>query len=355
MAAIVFAMAFAAPAKADICSDLRAQLASAKQASGSTAKYNRYADAARRQANEIRKAQQAQRASNCFLNPSAQCQSLNRTIQQMKANLNTLERTRDRAAPRRNPGRIRAIETRLRANGCERPLNVVRVAPDRARSSNGKRVIVREGVDRLREQNALGTLRNTIIVPEIASTFRTMCVRTCDGYYFPISFATGPEFFERDQEACRAMCPAAETRLYFHRVPDEESEAMVSLEGEAYTALPTAFLYRQRNQSKSDPSCTCGTPTTLANMSPDEVGPEAADTSVPLPGRKPDSLSDPESRMNAETGLTKEAVRELTGGVSQGDVRASTSNRQVRVVGPQFLPDPGEAIDLRSPDRKTDQ
>jgi hypothetical protein len=61
-------------------------------------------------------------------------------------------------------------------------------------------------------------------------------------------------------ETCSAMCPAAETKLYFHRVPEEESEAMISLQGEPYTALPTAFLYRKRRTETADPSCTCGKP-----------------------------------------------------------------------------------------------
>lgn len=47
-----------------------------------------------------------------------------------------------------------------------------------------------------------------------SSTYRTLCVRTCDGYYFPISFATTPNRFQDDERACQRACPAAEVALY---------------------------------------------------------------------------------------------------------------------------------------------
>ncbi|TCD11793.1 DUF2865 domain-containing protein [Oricola cellulosilytica] len=282
---------------------------------------------------------------------------MNRTIQDMRANLNKLERTRDRSAPVRDPRRIREIKARIRASGCDSRQQVTRqrslaVPPA---SKRRDKVIVREGTRRVKPRekvsNAAG-VRSKIIAPPPADSFRTMCVRLCDGYYFPMSFSTGPEYFERDKQACSAMCPAAETKLYYHRVPGEESEAMISLEGEAYTALPNAFLYRKRAQDKTDSSCTCGTPVTLANLPTEEKAPLEL-SAIPTPAERPDAFADPESQMDLQTGLSKGAVRELTGAVTHGKVRSSSEgNREVRVVGPQFLPDPEGAIDLRSPDRR---
>ena len=124
---------------------------------------------------------------------------------------------------------------------------------------------------------------------------------------------------------------------------------MVSLTGEPYTALPTAFLYRQRGTGNSDPSCTCGRPLT-ASAPADE--PETADNAapgIPPPGTKPDALGDPETQLNAATGLSADQIRELTGAVTTGEVYTTANRRPVRVVGPEFLPDPEEAIDLQSP------
>src|SRR5207247_7083255 len=44
----------------------------------------------------------------------------------------------------------------------------------------------------------------------LAGTYRTLCVRTCDGYYFPISYSTVPGKFADDEQLCRRMCPATE-------------------------------------------------------------------------------------------------------------------------------------------------
>ena len=78
-----------------------------------------------------------------------------------------------------------------------------------------------------------------------APTYRTLCVRSCDGYYFPISFATVPERFDQDAQQCRAMCPSAVVELYVHENPGGTVEQMVSLSGRPYESIPTAFVYRK--------------------------------------------------------------------------------------------------------------
>src|SRR5215471_819512 len=45
--------------------------------------------------------------------------------------------------------------------------------------------------------------------PPAPATFRTMCVRLCDGYYWPVSFATTQEHFARDEQACLKGCSAS--------------------------------------------------------------------------------------------------------------------------------------------------
>ena len=47
-----------------------------------------------------------------------------------------------------------------------------------------------------------------------SGTFRTVCVRTCDGAYFPVSFATVQARFADDERTCKALCPATEASLF---------------------------------------------------------------------------------------------------------------------------------------------
>jgi hypothetical protein len=88
--------------------------------------------------------------------------------------------------------------------------------------------------------------------PEAVATYRTMCVRLCDGYYWPMSFAAARDIFERDAQACRKSCGAT-VALYYYPNPGGAVEEMVSLTGRPYKALSTAFLYR----SVYDPACRC--------------------------------------------------------------------------------------------------
>lgn len=77
------------------------------------------------------------------------------------------------------------------------------------------------------------------------ATYRTVCVRLCDGYYFPVSFSTLPNHFQRDEEICQSKC-AAPAALYYHQNPGAGMEqAMAARSNEAYTTLRTAFRYRK--------------------------------------------------------------------------------------------------------------
>lgn len=77
------------------------------------------------------------------------------------------------------------------------------------------------------------------------ATYRTLCVRLCDGYYFPVSFSTLPTHFDRDADACQQRC-AAPTELFFHQNPGGSVDQMVSRRTQQpYSALISAFRYRK--------------------------------------------------------------------------------------------------------------
>ena len=85
------------------------------------------------------------------------------------------------------------------------------------------------------------------------ATYRTVCVRLCDGYYFPVSFSTLPNHFGRDANACQSRC-AAPTELYFHQNPGQSVSQMVSQQTRRpYMDLKTAFRYRKEYVS----GCSC--------------------------------------------------------------------------------------------------
>ena len=86
-----------------------------------------------------------------------------------------------------------------------------------------------------------------------SGTFRTVCVRTCDGAYFPVSFATVQARFADDERTCKALCPATEATLFSYRNPGEDINQAVSIAGQQYTALPNAFKFR----NEFNPSCAC--------------------------------------------------------------------------------------------------
>ncbi len=95
------------------------------------------------------------------------------------------------------------------------------------------------------------------------STVRTVCVRACDGYYWPVSYSTLTDYAYQDAQQCQAQCPGTPVDLYYYSNPGQNPEQMVSLSGEPYTALPNAFRYRET----FDPSCSCKAPVNLGNIS----------------------------------------------------------------------------------------
>ena len=89
--------------------------------------------------------------------------------------------------------------------------------------------------------------------PLSSATYRTVCVRLCDGYYFPVSFSTLPSHFQQDENVCQSKC-AAPVELYYYQNPGATVDQSVALRTqEPYTTLKTAFRYRK----ELVPGCSC--------------------------------------------------------------------------------------------------
>jgi hypothetical protein len=88
----------------------------------------------------------------------------------------------------------------------------------------------------------------TDLTPKVTrASGRAVCVRLCDGFFFPSATSSGGD------EACAAQCPDAPTARYTEPVGSDRIEDAVSKRGALYTALPVAFRYR----TTLDNTCTC--------------------------------------------------------------------------------------------------
>ncbi len=88
--------------------------------------------------------------------------------------------------------------------------------------------------------------------PRQSAVYRTVCVRLCDGYYWPVSEATPESRFRRDSSVCESSC-SQEAKLYYAPRGDSDATLLMGLDGKPYTDLATAFLYRKALQ----PQCQC--------------------------------------------------------------------------------------------------
>ena len=82
---------------------------------------------------------------------------------------------------------------------------------------------------------------------------RPVCVRACDGSFFPLNTLAGSRGAAND--LCQALCPGTETSL-FYLPGDSDLKRAVSGTGQPYVDLPNAFKFR----SQFDASCTCRKP-----------------------------------------------------------------------------------------------
>jgi len=182
-------------------------------------------------------------------------------------------------------------------------------------------------------------------------TYRTLCVRACDGYYFPISYSTQSGKFAEDEKTCQAMCPAAEVSLYTHRNPGEDVSQAVSTSGRSYSELPNAFAYRKA----FNPSCSCkavGQTWADALKHLDDQTVERGD--IVVNEERARVLSQPQvdaqgrpirpaPKSSSAKGKTAPAAAAAPAPIEAAPAETATpasdaQKRQVRTVGPTFLP-----------------
>jgi hypothetical protein len=73
---------------------------------------------------------------------------------------------------------------------------------------------------------------------------RTVCVRLCDGYFWPISSTTSVRNLQNDARKCEQSC-GVDAILFHEPAPGGDADELVDQDGRPYSSLPNAFLYRK--------------------------------------------------------------------------------------------------------------
>lgn len=256
--AAVFLAGAGARAENAYCSDLRAQIAKA----GSESMAARYRAAAAKQRAEYAKIAGRARAMGCdrqqFLffgdPPPPQCAPLNGRLAALQNAIASYDRAG--ADDSQREALMARYETDCRnpslVPGRQQPgqpqsffEELFGVAPPES-SSGLREVPVGPGDGEPRDEDEqVGEAR-----PQGGPM--AICVRECDGGFFPITYTARNSQLEDLNTLCKAMCPGAEAKLYTQS-QWKGLESAVSFDGEPYADHPNAFKY----QKSYDPSCGC--------------------------------------------------------------------------------------------------
>ena len=333
-----------------MCPRLEAQLSSIDRGGGTgdparDDQIRRYQDAATRQQSELDRVTNQAKRMGCdssgffslFSGQSAQCGPVNTQIQQMRSNLDqinsSLAQLRGNPGPDRDNQR-RSVLMALAQNNCgPQYAAMLQQQPGPGGFLNN-----------LFGGNPNPNAPNADVGPQ-SGTYRTVCVRTCDGAYFPISFATVPQRFADDERTCKAECPATDAALYAYRNPGEDMNQAVSTSGAPYTALPNAFRYRQ----EFTPTCACkaaGQTWTdaLKNVDDKAIAEQQGDIIVTEESAK--KMARPQQAPLPKTAGAKKgaAAPDAAAVPPPADVGGTTGvtpppgDKSIRTVGPTFIP-----------------
>ena len=247
-----------APNANPACTRLEAQLAAIDRGTQDPARADqikRYEDSSNRQQAELDRMQNQARRLGCqgggffsiFSGQNPECSPLNQRISEARANqekmLADLDRLQSGGAGDREAQRATVIGA-LAQNNC---------GPQYRAAANQQRGFFDSLFGGNHGPSSSIPGGGPFSSDSQSGTYRTLCVRTCDGYYFPIEYQTTPDKFAEDAQACQATCPNSEVVLMTHRNPGEDINQAVSSSGAPYTSLANAFKYR----TEVVPTCGC--------------------------------------------------------------------------------------------------
>lgn len=168
------------------------------------------------------------------------CLKLDNDIESLRRNITTLSQRRDAlTSSARRQNRREDLVAELARNGCGD--NYAREHDSRRRSAPSF-FSLWEDEDSSYDRGYANEQPSTNLP---FASYRTMCVRMCDGYYFPVSFSTLGSRFNEDEAKCKSQC-AAPAELFVYKNPGEEVEQMVSLTGQPYNNIQNAWRHRKQ-------------------------------------------------------------------------------------------------------------
>jgi hypothetical protein len=272
--ALAGVVALPALAQAPDCKALARRIADYdKRANSSLAE--RYERAARKQRDEIDRTVSYGEQSGCWTQidgeaAPAMCRQLDARLARMRANLDDLDaRAEEAGRSSWDGGQSREALVYDYETWCQTadaPARSGRIPLDRIPADESVRIDgeTSPGGGGLYSPGTGATLSPgtgvDLRIPDISTppggdfdpTVSALCVRVCDGGYFPLTAPVRPGRTESLQQLCSAQCPGTEARVYTMRKGEDVSKA-VALNGDFYAALPNAFKFRK----KYDPACAC--------------------------------------------------------------------------------------------------
>ncbi|MGD0562186.1 MAG: DUF2865 domain-containing protein [Roseiarcus sp.] len=283
--------------------------------------------------------------------PPPQCGQINAQIGRMRANLDEL---RSRAGGAGGRGELVARYNAQCLNAAPaQPTNFLEALFGGGRSGPNTVEAVPLNPDATQE-------KPTDANPgEARAGSKAVCVRSCDGGFFPVSYSASGGRLQGLEDMCHALCPNADVSLYTYPAAGEIEQA-VSISGARYMDSPAALKYRQsfdstcscrrRGQSWADALANAEiklgreskgdifvTPEKSAEMSRPKLDPKAKPAKPPA---APDAAN-PQNADPAVDNLSQQAAtisREasgIAGGDAQTGARYSAGQGQtVEVVGP---------------------
>ncbi|MFN3869368.1 MAG: DUF2865 domain-containing protein, partial [Hyphomicrobiaceae bacterium] len=81
--------------------------------------------------------------------------------------------------------------------------------------------------------------------PVKTGRLRAVCVRLCDGFYWPLNDRASRQTLKREAERCQATC-GTEARLFYQDRESPDPSRLIDLAGRPYDSLQTAYLYRKK-------------------------------------------------------------------------------------------------------------
>jgi len=344
------------PAVNPICPRLEAQLASIDRSGGGgdparDEQIRRYQDAAAKQQSELERVTMQAKRMGCdssgffsiFSGRSAECGPVNNQIQQMRSNLDQINVSLDRlrgggfGGGSERDNQRRSVLISLGQNNCGPQYQQYANAGRPGGGGPGNFLTSLFGGGGNNDNPAASLPPPSADLAPPSGTYRTVCVRTCDGAYFPISFATVPGRFADDERACKAQCPATEANLYTYRNPGEDMNQAVSVNGAPYTALPNAFHYR----TEFTPTCSCRAPgqtwaEALKSIDDKADAAQQGDIIVTEENAKRMQQRQTGRVPAAKKGAT--TTPDTSAATTPDSAGPATDNKQIRTVGPTFIP-----------------